>query len=45
MKHDSRASLAYRNIGRRILGESVPLMKLDDGSGMVSKMKKFFGFR
>ncbi|OIJ10558.1 septum site-determining protein MinD [Anaerobacillus alkalilacustris] len=42
---NSRASLAYRNIARRILGESVPLMSLDEDKGMFSKVKKFFGMR
>lgn len=42
---NSRASIAYRNIARRILGESVPLMSLEDEKGMFSKVKKFFGIR
>ncbi|OIJ18383.1 septum site-determining protein MinD [Anaerobacillus alkalidiazotrophicus] len=42
---NSRASLAYRNIARRILGESVPLLSLDENKGMFSKVKKFFGMR
>lgn len=42
----SKASIAYRNMARRILGESVPLLSLDDDkSGMFSKMKKFFGMK
>ncbi|WP_407269598.1 septum site-determining protein MinD [Radiobacillus sp. PE A8.2] len=39
----TRAGLAYRNIARRILGETVPLMSLDEQKGMFTKMKKFFG--
>ncbi|WP_096198865.1 septum site-determining protein MinD [Bacillus sp. FJAT-45350] len=42
---DSKASIAYRNIGRRILGETVPLLSLEDDKGMFTKMKKFFGIR
>lgn len=42
---NTRASIAYRNIARRILGESVPLMSLEDNKGMLTKMKKFFGIR
>lgn len=42
---NSRASLAYRNIARRILGETVPLMALEEDKGMFAKMKKFFGIR
>ena len=41
----SKASIAYRNIARRILGESVPLLSLQEEKGMFSKMKKFFGMR
>jgi len=43
MNPDSKASIAYRNIARRILGESVPLQQLEDnGKGMFSRLKKFF---
>lgn len=41
----TKASISYRNIARRILGESVPLMSLEDEKGMMSKVKKFFGMR
>lgn len=37
------AALGYRNIARRILGESVPLMSLDkDKSGFLGKIKAIF---
>ncbi|MFC7060772.1 septum site-determining protein MinD [Halobacillus seohaensis] len=42
---DTKASLAYRNIARRILGESVPLLNLEDDPGLLAKVKKFFGMR
>jgi len=42
---DIKASIAYRNIARRILGETVPLQSLDEEAGMLQKMKKFFGIR
>ncbi|MGM9988639.1 MAG: septum site-determining protein MinD [Bacillaceae bacterium] len=42
---NSKASLAYRNIARRILGEAVPLDSLEEEQGMFTKMKKFFGIR
>jgi septum site-determining protein MinD len=43
---DLKASMAYRNMARRILGESVPLLSLeDDQKGVFSKMKKFFGIK
>jgi septum site-determining protein MinD len=41
---NSKASIAYRNIARRILGESIPLQSLDaEEKGMFSKLKRFFG--
>ncbi|TJY41442.1 septum site-determining protein MinD [Cohnella pontilimi] len=43
MNPDSRAALAYRNIARRILGETVPLLQLDEKSGVLRRMKKFLG--
>ncbi|MCA1056311.1 septum site-determining protein MinD [Rossellomorea aquimaris] len=42
----SKASIAYRNIARRILGESVPLQSLDENkTGMFTKIKKLFGVK
>ncbi|MDR7001490.1 septum site-determining protein MinD [Neobacillus niacini] len=43
---NSKASLAYRNIARRILGESIPLQSLEEpNKGMFTKLKKFFGVK
>ncbi|MCG0238997.1 MAG: septum site-determining protein MinD [Firmicutes bacterium] len=42
-KH-SRAGEAYRNITRRLMGEQVPLMNLDDDDGILSRIKRVFGF-
>ncbi len=43
---NSRASIAYRNIARRILGESIPLQSLEvDEKGMFKKFKRFFGVK
>jgi septum site-determining protein MinD len=43
---NSKASIAYRNIARRILGESIPLQPLEDANkGVFTKIKKFFGVR
>lgn len=39
----SRAAIAYRNVARRILGETVPLMNLEERSGMFGRVKKFLG--
>ncbi|PRO64891.1 septum site-determining protein MinD [Alkalicoccus urumqiensis] len=41
----SKASIGYRNIARRLTGESVPLMSLDDNPGMFARVKKFLGMR
>jgi septum site-determining protein MinD len=43
VKPDTKASLAYRNIARRIMGDSVPLMVLDEPTGLWGKMKRVFG--
>ncbi|MCI3923621.1 septum site-determining protein MinD [Paenibacillus sp. TRM 82003] len=42
MNPDSRAAIAYRNIARRILGDTVPLMPLQQKLGVLQKLKKFF---
>ncbi|CAG7631143.1 Septum site-determining protein MinD [Paenibacillus solanacearum] len=43
MNPNSRAAIAYRNIARRMLGDSVPLMQMEEKTGMLIKMKKFLG--
>ena len=41
-----QASIAYRNIAGRILGETVPLQSLDEeDKGMFAGIKRFFGVR
>lgn len=45
MNHESMAAIAYRNIARRILGDSVPLLNLDRSPSIMGKVKKMFGFR
>ncbi len=40
----SRAGEAYRNIARRITGEHVPFMSIDEQEGFFSRLKKFVGF-
>ncbi|MUV39501.1 Septum site-determining protein MinD [Lentibacillus sp. JNUCC-1] len=42
---NSKASIAYRNIARRMLGETVPLQSLEEEKGMLQKVKQFFGMR
>ena len=41
----SLAGQAYRNIVRRIMGEEVPFMNLDEDQGFVLKLKKLFGLK
>jgi len=43
MNPTSKAAIAYRNIARRILGDTVPLMSLDRKSGVFNRIKKFIG--
>ncbi|MNC64729.1 Septum site-determining protein MinD [compost metagenome] len=43
MNPSSSAAIAYRNIARRILGDTVPLMLLDQKSSVFKRFKKFFG--
>jgi septum site-determining protein MinD len=43
---NNKVSIAYRNIARRILGESIPLQSLENSEkGVFSKFKKFFGVK
>ncbi|MDX8046565.1 septum site-determining protein MinD [Gracilibacillus sp. S3-1-1] len=42
---NTKASIAYRNISRRILGESVPLVSLDEKITFMDKVKKVFGLK
>src|SRR5699024_5304742 len=41
-KPNTRSSISYRNIARRILGEAVPLQSLEEEKGFFKKMKSFF---
>ncbi|SFP74288.1 septum site-determining protein MinD [Salibacterium halotolerans] len=45
MNPKSRASIGYRNIARRILGESVPLMAIDEKKGFFAKLKGMLGLK
>ncbi|GIN87005.1 septum site-determining protein MinD [Heyndrickxia sporothermodurans] len=43
---NSKSAIAYRNISRRILGESVPLQQIEDPkTGVFAKIKKLFGVK
>ncbi|MFH5182237.1 septum site-determining protein MinD [Paenibacillus sp. TAB 01] len=43
MNPSSRAAIAYRNIARRMLGDTVPLMPMEEKPGVMRKLKKFIG--
>lgn len=45
MNNLSKSGQAYRNIVRRIKGEDVPMMNLDDEGGFMSKLKKIIGIK
>ncbi|MFT8873046.1 MAG: septum site-determining protein MinD [Sporolactobacillus sp.] len=45
MSPSTKVGQAYRNIGRRILGETVPLMSLDDHTGFLRRFKNMLGMR
>ncbi|MCL2388573.1 MAG: septum site-determining protein MinD, partial [Defluviitaleaceae bacterium] len=42
MDESSFAGRAFRDICRRVNGETVPLMDLDIDQGILAKIKKFF---
>ncbi len=42
---NSKAGQAYRNITKRIIGEQVPLMDLEDEKGILAGLKKLFNKR
>lgn len=42
---NTKPAIAYRNIARRILGETVPLQVLEEKSSVFQRVKKFFGLR
>lgn len=42
LSENSKAGQAYRNIARRIMGETVPLMSLEDESGFLGRIRKIF---
>lgn len=41
----SRSGQAYRNITRRVLGEEVPFLNLEDMGGFFSRLKKIMGIK
>ncbi len=45
LEQTSKAGQAYRNIVKRITGEDVALMNLEEADGLVSKLKKLMGIK
>ena len=45
LNENSRAGLAFRNIARRLTGENVPIMDLENNTGFFQRLAKFFGGR
>lgn len=43
MNIKARSAIAYRNIARRILGDNVPLLSLEEKPTFGKRLKKFFG--
>jgi septum site-determining protein MinD len=43
LSQGSRAGVAFRNIARRVLGEDVPFMNLDETNGFLGRLKRMFG--
>jgi len=41
----SKAGRAYKNIARRLLGENIPFMDLNENTGFFARLKKLFGGR
>jgi len=37
----SKAGLAFRNIARRLMGEEVPFLNLEDEGGFFSRLTRF----
>ncbi|MGB4503994.1 MAG: septum site-determining protein MinD [Syntrophaceticus sp.] len=45
LNSNSRAGQAYRNISRRIAGEDVPLMDLENEGGFMARVRRLLGLR
>ncbi|NJO83667.1 MAG: septum site-determining protein MinD [Blastochloris sp.] len=43
LNEQSRAGQAFRNIARRLMGENVPLMPLDEGGGLLKRISRLLG--
>jgi septum site-determining protein MinD len=43
LNENSRAGLAFRNIARRLCGENIPFMELNETGGFLKKVARLFG--
>ena len=43
LNENSRAGQAFRNIARRLTGETVPFMELDESTSLLQRLAKLFG--
>jgi septum site-determining protein MinD len=43
LQDNSRAGTAYRNIARRLMGEDVPFMPLDESTTFIKRLSRLFG--
>jgi septum site-determining protein MinD len=43
LNENSRAGMAFRNIARRLNGENVPFMQLDESGNFLQKLARLFG--
>lgn len=45
MNSNSKAGAAYRNISRRLTGEEVPFLNLENGGGFMERIRRLLGMR
>jgi septum site-determining protein MinD len=45
LNSSSKAGAAYRNISRRITGEEVPFLNLENGGGFMERVRRLLGMR
>jgi septum site-determining protein MinD len=43
LNENSRAGVAFRNIARRLCGENIPFMELNETGGFLKKVARLFG--
>jgi septum site-determining protein MinD len=43
LNHNSRAGIAFRNLARRLDGEKVPFMQLDESGSIFQRLSRLIG--